>query len=95
MTPITPSFPAQRLRRMRASAALRDLAQENHLSVKDLIWPIFITDVAGGDVEIPSMPGVVRRTLNGAVQAAEEAAALGIPAICLFPYTDPALKTET
>ena len=94
MTPITPSFPALRLRRMRASAALRDLAQENHLSVKDLIWPIFITDVAGGDVEIPSMPGVVRRTLNGAVQAAEEAAALGIPAICLFPYTDPALKTE-
>ena len=94
MTPITPSFPALRLRRMRASAALRDLAQENHLSVKDLIWPIFITDVAGADVEIPSMPGVVRRTLNGAVQAAEEAAALGIPAICLFPYTDPALKTE-
>ena len=94
MIPITPSFPALRLRRMRASAALRDLAQENHLSVKDLIWPIFITDVAGADVEIPSMPGVVRRTLNGAVQAAQEAAALGIPAICLFPYTDPALKTE-
>ncbi len=95
MTPITPSFPALRLRRMRASAALRDLAQENHLSVKDLIWPIFITDVAGADVEIPSMPGVVRRTLTGAVQAAQEAAALGIPAICLFPYTDPSLKTET
>lgn len=95
MTPITPSFPALRLRRMRASAALRDLAQENHLSVKDLIWPIFITDVAGADVEIASMPGVVRRTLTGAVQAAQEAAALGIPAICLFPYTDPSLKTET
>lgn len=95
MTPITPSFPALRLRRMRASAALRDLAQENRLSVKDLIWPIFITDVAGADVEIPSMPGVVRRTLTGAVQAAQEAAALGIPAICLFPYTDPSLKTET
>ncbi len=41
------------------------------------------------------MPGVVRRTLTGAVQAAQEAAALGIPAICLFPYTDPSLKTET
>ncbi len=63
--------------------------------MKDLIWPIFITDVAGADVEIPSMPGVVRRTLTGAVQAAQEAAALGIPAICLFPYTDPSLKTET
>lgn len=95
MTPITPSFPTLRLRRMRGSAALRDLAQENRLTVKDLIWPIFITDVPGADVEIASMPGVVRRTLTGAVQAAEEAAALGIPAICLFPYTDPSLKTES
>ena len=95
MNPIIPSFPTLRLRRMRASAALRDLAQENRLSVKDLIWPIFITDVAGADIEISSMPGVVRRTLTGAVQAAEEAAALGIPAICLFPYTDPSLKTES
>lgn len=95
MTPIIPSFPTLRLRRMRGSAALRDLAQENRLTVKDLIWPIFITDVPGADVEITSMPGVVRRTLIGAVQAAEEAAALGIPAICLFPYTDPGLKTES
>jgi porphobilinogen synthase len=94
MTPIIPSFPTLRLRRMRGSAALRDLAQENRLSVKDLIWPIFITDVPGADVEITSMPGVVRRSLIGAVEAAEEAAALGIPAICLFPYTDPSLKTE-
>ncbi|WP_376873160.1 porphobilinogen synthase [Albirhodobacter sp. R86504] len=95
MTPITPSFPAARFRRMRSTAALRDLAQENRLSVKDLIWPIFITDVAGADVEIPSMPGVVRRSLHGAVDAAREAADLGIPAICLFPYTDPVLKTES
>ncbi|MDP1667701.1 porphobilinogen synthase [Phaeovulum sp.] len=94
MTPIQAPFPATRLRRLRASAALRDLAQENHLSVKDLIWPVFVTDVPGADVEIASMPGVARRTLAGTVAAAEEAARLGIPAICLFPYTDPALKTE-
>jgi porphobilinogen synthase len=93
MTPIIAPFPAARLRRLRASAALRDLAQENHLSVKDLIWPLFVTDVPGADVEIASMPGVARRTLEGTVAAAEEAAALGIPAICLFPHTDPALKT--
>jgi porphobilinogen synthase len=94
MTPILPPFPQSRLRRMRRTPALRDLAQENRLSVKDLIWPIFITDVAGADVEVPSMPGVFRHTLEGAVRAAEEAASLGIPAICLFPYTDPAVKTE-
>ncbi|MBN2741938.1 MAG: porphobilinogen synthase [Rhodobacteraceae bacterium] len=94
MTPILPPFPHSRLRRMRRTPALRDLAQENRLSVKDLIWPIFITDVAGADVEVPSMPGVFRHTLVGAVRAAETAASLGIPAICLFPYTDPAVKTE-
>lgn len=94
MHPILPPFPTTRLRRMRRTPALRDLAQEHRLSVKDLIWPIFITDVPGADVEISSMPGVVRRTLDGALRAAEEAAALGIPAICLFPYTDPAVKTE-
>lgn len=95
MFPILPPFPHTRMRRMRRTPALRDLAQENRLSVKDLIWPIFITDVPGADVEVPSMPGVVRRTLTGAVRAAEEAARLGIPAICLFPYTDPAVKTES
>ncbi|RWR52391.1 porphobilinogen synthase [Sinirhodobacter ferrireducens] len=94
MHPIIPPFPVTRLRRMRSTPALRDLAQENRLSVKDLIWPIFVTDVPGADVEVSSMPGVFRRTVDGAVQAAEEAASLGIPAICLFPYTDPSCRTE-
>ncbi|WP_406720758.1 porphobilinogen synthase [Thioclava litoralis] len=94
MTPLFPAFPHNRMRRLRRTAALRDLVQENRLSVKDLIWPIFITDVAGADVEVPSMPGVFRKTIEGAVRAAEEAAELGIPALCLFPYTDPAVKTE-
>ncbi|HEY0276423.1 MAG TPA: porphobilinogen synthase [Paenirhodobacter sp.] len=94
MQPIIPPFPVTRLRRTRSTVALRDLTQENRLSVKNLIWPIFVTDVAGADVEVPSMPGVFRKTLDGAVRAAEEAARLGIPAICLFPFTDPASRTE-
>ncbi len=94
MTPLHTPFPAQRFRRLRRSAALRDLVAEERLSVKDLIWPVFVTDVAGADVEVASMPGVSRRTVDGTVRAAEEAARLGIPAICLFPYTDPALRTE-
>ena len=40
------------------------------------------------------MPGVVRRSVDKLVDAAKEAADLGIPAICLFPYTDPAKKTK-
>ena len=95
MTPVHTPFPAQRLRRLRRSAALRDLVAEERLSVKDLIWPVFVTDVPGADVAIASMPGVARRTVEGVVRAAEEAATLGIPAICLFPYTDPALRTES
>ena len=95
MTPIHTPFPASRFRRLRRTAALRDLVAEERLSVKDLIWPVFVTDVPGADVDVPSMPGVVRRTVEGTVRAAEEAARLGIPAICLFPYTDPALRTES
>ena len=94
MIPIHSPYPAARFRRLRRSAALRDLVQENRLGVKDLIWPVFVTDVPGADVDVPSMPGVARLTVDGVVRAAEEAAKLGIPAICLFPYTDPALKTE-
>ena len=95
MRPIIAAFPTTRLRRTRSSAALRDLTQENVLTVKDLIWPIFIRE--GRDIAEPiaSMPGVARLSIDRAVQAAEEARALGIPALCLFPYTDTSLKTET
>ncbi|MDH5528634.1 MAG: porphobilinogen synthase [Paracoccaceae bacterium] len=95
MTPASADYPATRFRRLRRTAALRDLVQEHRLSAKDLIWPLFVTDVAGADIEISSMPGVSRLTVEGAVRAAETAARLGIPAVCLFPYTDAALKTET
>ncbi len=86
-------FPAARFRRLRRTAALRDLVAEVRLSAADLIWPLFVTDVPGADIEVASMPGVRRLTVDGAVRAAEVAATLGIPAVCLFPYTDPALRT--
>ena len=94
MHPVQAPFPTTRFRRLRASAALRDLAQQNRLSVKDLIWPVFVRD--GTDVAEPiaSMPGVFRLSVDRVVAAAREADALGIPAICLFPFTDPALRTE-
>ena len=86
--------PRTRFRRVKASAALRALTQENTLSVNDLIWPVFIRDGDDDETPIASMPGVSRLTIDRVVKAAEEAAKLGIPAICLFPYTDPSLKTE-
>ncbi|MGR3759342.1 porphobilinogen synthase [Roseobacteraceae bacterium NS-SX3] len=94
MKPTVAPFPAARLRRTRATPALRDLVRENMLSVSDLIWPVFVRDGDGVEEPVPSMPGVARRSVDRVAAAAAEAQALGIPAICLFPYTDPALKTE-
>ena len=94
MRPTTAAFPAARFRRLRQSPALRALSQENTLSVNDLIWPVFVRDGVGVSEPVASMPGVNRLSVDLVVKAAEEAATLGIPAICLFPYTDPALKTE-
>ena len=93
MRPITAPYPATRLRRLRATPMLRDLVAENSLTRGDLIWPIFLRDGVGVMEPIASMPGVFRRSVDMAVQAAQEAADLGIPAICLFPYTDISVKT--
>ncbi len=95
MRPVSAPFPLTRLRRTRQSAAIRALVQENELSAGDLIWPVFVCDGDGVEQDVPSMPGVKRRSVDKVAEAAVEAEALGIPAICLFPYTDPALKTPT
>ncbi len=87
MKPTLPPFPATRLRRMRQSPALRALARQNVLTPSDLIWPIFVMDGVDAQDPIASMPGVTRKTVDRAVIAAREAYALGIPAICIFPYT--------
>ncbi|MDD3446109.1 MAG: porphobilinogen synthase [Zavarzinia sp.] len=89
------SYPTTRMRRNRASDWSRRLVSENRLSVDDLIWPLFVTEGAGAGKEVATMPGVFRHDVTGIVEAAEEAAALGIPAIALFPQTDPALKDHT
>jgi porphobilinogen synthase len=69
------------------------LVAEHRLSVDDLIWPVFVHDGKGKRTAIPSMPGVDRLSIDLLAQAAGEAVELGIPAIALFPATDPAKKT--
>jgi porphobilinogen synthase len=86
------SFPGTRLRRNRFDAATRRLVAEHRLSVDDLIWPVFVRDGGGEPVEIASMPGVFRSSLDGLARHVEPAARLGIPAIALFPATPPSLK---
>ena len=70
------------------------MVRESTLSVDDLIWPVFLREGKDDETPVPSMPGVARLTLDRVVKAAREAADLGIPAICLFPYIDTSLKTE-
>lgn len=94
MTETQAPFPLTRFRRLRANPALRNLVRESNLSVHDLIWPVFVCAGENERQTIASMPGVERLSVDLLVEAAREAAAFGIPAICIFPYTDPALKTE-
>jgi porphobilinogen synthase len=93
MTPITPAFPVTRLRRMRRTPALRALARQHTLTVDDLIWPVFVMDGRDDETPVTSMPGVMRRTVDRIAKAAVEAQNLGIPAICIFPYTGMAART--
>ncbi len=94
MKPTVAPFPATRLRRLRRTPAIRALVQETSLTPGDFIWPVFVRDGEGEVEPIASMPGVNRLSVDKVVEAAREAHALGIPSICLFPYTDPSLKTE-
>src|SRR6056297_199471 len=93
MSPIPAPFPASRPRRLRARPAIRDLVAETMLTPADLIWPVFVRDGEGVEEPVASMPGVVRRSIDRVVEAAREAQDLGIPAICLFPYTSAADRT--
>ena len=89
-----PGYPATRMRRNRRSDWSRRLVAENTLTPSDFIWPLFLVDGRGVREPVPSMPGVDRLSVDLAVAAAQEAARLAIPVVALFPYTDPARKTE-
>ena len=91
---IDQKFPSLRFRRTRKNEKIRNLVSETSVSANDFIWPVFICDGNNIEQDVPSMPGVKRRSIDRLVDAASEAFDLGIPAICLFPYTDQSLKTE-
>jgi porphobilinogen synthase len=87
-------FPTTRMRRNRRTPWSRRLIAENTLSAADFIWPIFVVEGSKKRVSVPSMPNVERLSVDLAVKAAEDAVKLGIPVVALFPYTDPALRSE-
>lgn len=79
-----PGFPIVRLRRLRRTAAIRTLFQETHLSVTDLICPIFVEEGISKPQPIESMPEIQRMPLSSLVSTAEEIRRTGIKAVILF-----------
>ena len=92
--PANGQFPQTRLRRPRRFEWSRQLVRENRVNVQDLIWPVFVHEGTNQRTPIPSMPGVERLSIDLLIPAIREAAALGIPAVAIFPATDPSLKNE-
>lgn len=86
-------FPGRRMRRMRRHDFSRRLMRETRLSVDDLIYPVFVLEGVAQTETIASMPGVFRYSIDRLVPIAKECAALGIPALALFPVIDANLKT--
>jgi porphobilinogen synthase len=85
----------RRMRRNRRADWSRRLVRESTLTVDDLIWPLFLIDGEKLRQPVEAMPGVERLSVDEAVRDAEKAAKLGIPAIALFPYTQPERRDET
>ena len=73
-----------RPRRLRLSENIRSMVRENILTVKDLVYPIFV--VAGENIreEIPSMPNCYHLSVDNAVELAKKISSLGIPAVEIF-----------
>jgi porphobilinogen synthase len=81
-------FPATRLRRLRATPALRSLVRETHLHPSALIYPLFLCEGEGIRREIDSMPGVFNLSIDEAVKEVAECASLGLGGILLFGIPD-------
>lgn len=87
-------YPASRMRRMRQHDYTRELMAENRLSVKDLIYPMFVVEGKNRTESISSMPGIERLSIDLLINEAKQLVELGIPAIAIFPVTPMALKSD-
>lgn len=82
------TFPVIRPRRVRRTAALRQLVRETTLDAGDLILPLFVTTAATGSAPIASLPGHAQLSQAAAVEVAHEAAAAGVGGVLLFGLPD-------
>ncbi len=87
-------FPFTRMRRMRRDDFSRRLMRETTLTPDDFIYPVFVLEGENLREPVDSMPGVERMSIDLLIREAKEVAALGVPAIALFPVTPPEAKSE-
>ena len=78
-------FPRTRMRRKRRTLWIRRLVAETRLQIDDLIWPVFVVEGTKVRDPVPSMPGVVRMSIDQLIEAAKQIVDIGIPGILLFP----------
>jgi porphobilinogen synthase len=88
-------FPLQRGRRLRVNESIRSLVRETSLSPADFMFPMFITEGENYKSEIPSMPGIYRRSIDLTVEEVKEVFALGIRAVNIYVKVDESLKDNT
>lgn len=84
-----------RPRRNRKSAGIRALVRETQLSTNDLLFPLFLLDGSGKKLEVGSMPGIYRHSLDGLLKEVEACMNLGIHAFDIFPVIPEQLKDKT
>lgn len=83
---------SRRPRRNRKSEAIRNLVEETQVSVKDLIFPLFLVEGRDQETEVASMPGIYRWSLDGMLREIEACMKLGIAAVDVFPAYPESLK---
>ena len=88
------TFPATRMRRLRAHDFSRRMVREHTVTPNDLIWPVFVLEGDNATEEVKSLPGVIRMTIDRLLPAAEHCLELGIPAIALFPVVGADCKSD-
>jgi len=84
-----------RPRRNRKTQVIRDLVQENSLSVNDLIFPLFLIDGKNRKTEVKSMPGIFRYSEDLLLKEIESCMKLGLKTFSLFPNIEDKLKNKT
>ena len=88
-------FPLQRGRRLRVNESIRSLVRETTLSPSEFMFPMFIAEGENVQVEIPSMPGIFRRSIDLTVKEVQEVFDLGIRAVNIYVKVDESLKDNT